>query len=234
MENVIVKANKGDGYTKFLKHHSVKAVLSDGAFELKVKINIVSDLVVVEGGNNSIKKSETSDETSTSRRIFDNMSNTDFTITCEDQKIPCHKIFLRAASQVFEAMIETKMKESLEGNVDIKCSAKVGRNLVRFIYIGELEPEVVKEEAETFLELGEMFGMETLKKVAGEQMTKLLNTENMVSYFLAGDLYRAAGIRGEAKEFLKLNLRKLKKTTNWKELFGTKKDLIIELMEDFF
>jgi len=114
--------------------------------------------------------------------------------------------------------------------VDIQCSARVGRNLVRFIYTEEMEEDVLKEEAEVFLELGEMYGMETLKKMAEEAMVETLNMENMVRFLLAGDLYRAWRVRERAKELLKLNLRKLREREHWQELFGGRKDLIIELL----
>ena len=38
----------------------------------------------------------------------------------------------------------------------------------------------------------------------------ILNTENMIRFFVAGDIYGAGRIREKVKCFLKMNLRKMK------------------------
>merc|ERR1719430_2372115 len=95
------------------------------------------------------------------------------------------------------------------------CSASVGRNFIKYIYTGEIEEDVLKEEAATFLDLGEMYEINGLKELAEENMLATLNEDNMIEYFLAGDKYKAGKIRKRAKNMLKLNLKKVMGIDNW-------------------
>ena len=38
--------------------------------------------------------------------------------------------------------------------VDVPCSASVGKNMLRFIYTGELDPKVLENDVEVFPNLG--------------------------------------------------------------------------------
>ena len=129
-------------------------------------------------------------------------------------------------------MMESGMKEAEEGKIDINCSFTVGKELVRFIYTGNVQEDILVEHVVEILELGERLGMETLKMCAEDKMMKILDIENMIRFFVAGDYYRAERIREKAKSLLKINLRAMKANPDWENEFGAKKELIMELLED--
>merc|ERR1711868_47894 len=118
-------------------------------------------------------------------------------------------------SPMFAGMMESGLKEAEEGKTDIKCSFTVGNQLVRFIYTGKVEEDILEEHVVEFLELGERLLMDTLKMYAEDKMIKLLNIENATRFFVAGDRYGAERIRGKAKSLLKTNLRTIKENPNW-------------------
>ena len=62
--------------------------------------------------------------------------------------------------------------------------------LVRFIYLEEIEEDILTEEVVAFLELGEMYEVERLKELAEEKMLQLLERSNMVDFLIAGDKFR--------------------------------------------
>ena len=70
----------------------------------------------------------------------------------------------------------------------------------------KVKEDVLVEHVKEFLEIGEMYGIETLKMNAEDKMLNILNTENMIRIFMAGDLYGVGRIREKAKCFLKMNL----------------------------
>ena len=116
--------------------------------------------------------------------------------------------------------------------MDMKwCSSIVGKELVKFIYTGEMEEKFVKEEYLHILKFGDMYNIDSMKEVAEQEMLETLNEENMIHRFIEGDLYRAQRIKESAKDLIKINVKKVMEMQNWKELFGTNKDLIIELLE---
>ena len=134
-------------------------------------------------------------------------SNSDFAIICEGVTIPCHQIFLSNSSKVFAEKIEadhmenngTDEKVVKKGALDVPCSAFVGKNLLRFIYTGELDRKALENDAEVFLKLGDLFDMESLKDIAERKMMENLNIDNMVKFFLARKRYRAERLWMKAK-----------------------------------
>ena len=125
-----------------------------------------------------------------------------------------------------------EIKESEEGKADINCCITVGKELVRFIYTGKVEEDILVENVVEFLELGERLGMETLKMCAEDKMLNILSMENMTRFYVAGDLYGAERIRDKAKSLLKINFRKIKEKPDWESEFGGKKELIMDLVKD--
>ena len=138
-----------------------------------------------------------------------------------------------SASSMFAGMMKSGMKEAEQGKTDLKCSFTVGKELVRFIYTGKVEEEILVENVVEFLELGERLGMDTLKMFAEDKMLNILDMENMTRFFVAGDHYGARRIREKAKSLLKINLRKMMENPGWENEFGSKKELILELWKDF-
>ena len=61
---------------------------------------------------------------------------------------------------------------------------------IRYIYLEELEEDILKENVVTFLELGEKYEVEKLKELAEAKMLQLLHRDNMVDFLMAGDLFR--------------------------------------------
>ena len=61
---------------------------------------------------------------------------------------------------------------------------------IRYIYLEEIEEDILKEEVVSFLELGEKYEVEKLKELAEEKMLQLLDKETMVKFLMAGDLFR--------------------------------------------
>ena len=63
-------------------------------------------------------------------------------------------------------------------------------------------------------------------------MLQSLKKINMVAFYIAGDVYDAGQIREAAKQFIRDNLDWLRGRGDWREAFGDKKDLIIEIIFD--
>ena len=178
--------------TTTISQDRVKAQLTDGSLFLTAEIIMIGEREMI-GGSYS-RQPLTSGEivTSHTRKIFQAMSNPDLSLMCENGNIPCHRMFLTAASDVFTAMMQNDLIEGRQGWVDMKwCSSIVGKELVKFIYTGEMEEKFVKEEYLRILKFGDMYNIDSMKEVAEQEMLETLNEENMIHRFIEGDLYRA-------------------------------------------
>ena len=127
-------------------------------------------------------------------RWYMKRQKTDFTLVFDGEEVPCHKHILAAASPVLEAMVENNQREVIEDKANVGLSQEVGRALIRFIYTGKMEEELLKEHASAFLSLGEMFELPELKEVAEAEMLNQLTKENMVQMISLGELFKADNI----------------------------------------
>ena len=91
------------------------------------------------------------------KNVYKKMQKTDFTLVFGEVEVGCHKHVLAAASSVFEAMVETQLKEAIESRANIELSEEVGRAFLRFIYTGELEERMLEEHTVGLLELGDKY-----------------------------------------------------------------------------
>ena len=60
-------------------------------------------------------------------------------------------------------------------------------------------------------------------------MIQSLERSNMVAFYIAGDVYNAGEIREAAKQCIRDNMDWLRGRGDWREAFGEKKDLVIEI-----
>ena len=125
--------------------------------------------------------------------------------------------------------------------------AKIKNNfLLRFMYLEEVEEDLLKQEAVVFLELGEQYQVEKLKELAEDWMLKNLNKDTMIDFLVAADTFRytlnsfncekviqafsrAGRIKAAALQLAKANMAWLRGEGK-EELKKLTQDLIIELI----
>ncbi|KAK1731480.1 BTB/POZ protein [Colletotrichum acutatum] len=78
----------------------------------------------------------------------------DFTIVCQDEKIPVHKVVLAMHSKYFETMLRSKNKESRDGVVEFEdVRPDLMRHLLDYFYKGTTEWNVPKADLLLHVEL---------------------------------------------------------------------------------
>ena len=140
------------------------------------------------------------------KNLYQKMQRSDFTMVFSGAEVPCHKNVLAAASPVFEAMVENQHLEAIESKANIEVSEEVGRAFVKFIYTGEIEEEILKDQAVAFLELGDKYDIQVLKELAEAKLLMLLDKKNMVEFVSLGDHYNANKIFEAALKMTKANM----------------------------
>ena len=139
--------------------------------------------------------------------VYKKMSGADFTLVFEGEEVPCHKHILAAASPVFKAMVESNtFREAINSQANLNLSAEVGRAFLRFIYTGEMQEDVMKENASAFLEMGQMYDLQELKDMAERELLSQLDKTNMVRLAFLGDHFGAEDIFEAALKMIKINM----------------------------
>jgi len=220
------------GYSKMLTHRECKSSLKDGKLIVKVVMKVLGEGTLIHGKGKSFNPIP--DTSSMNLKIYEGQVYTDFRVVCNGKSFACHKAFFTVRSSVFKAMMENNMKEAEEGNVELKnCTETVAESFVKFFYTGQVDEEIMRENASSFLNLGEKYDLAGLKAISEQAMIATLDKDNMLSYFLGGDLYRGGNIRAAAKTFLRQNRASLVEQEGWKDVLTGREDLMLELLESF-
>ena len=205
----------------YLSHEMCKNSLKDGVLEVSVEVEIAGDVIMISTENKSR-------DHWVNENLYNDMSRADFFLDCEGEKIFCHRIVLAAASY-FKGL--ENFEESKQGSIKFPFSPEVSKSFIRFVYIGKIEERVLDDNIVTMLRLADFLGVEQLMKRVEGRMVELLSKECMVNYFVMGDTYHGQTIREAAKTFIKAKLGWLKEKEDWKEMFGNRLELIIEVLE---
>jgi speckle-type POZ protein len=175
------------GWPNWFTHEQAKAVLKDGRFEVRAEIVLVGQKIVIGETTNNEFKSEGQSKLVV-RNMHKDMSGTDFLLVCEGSHLPAHRPVLAAASPYFKAMLLPETAEAKAGRTNLQCSEDIGCSFIKFVYTGEIEDAVLDQYIESFLCLGDKYAVPELTQQAEARMIQLLSKENMVSFFIAGDM----------------------------------------------
>ena len=110
----------------------------------------------------------------------------DFELKMNDGEIlMAHKSILAARSPVFRAMLTTGMKEAATNSVEVPdfCS-KTMRELLRFIYCGEIE---IPEGATDLIFAAEKYEVLELKEICIDRLISDLSDENVIETLIIAD-----------------------------------------------
>ena len=189
------------GFDQFLTHTECAEAFKEKDFVLTASVDI-------RGEELKITRSESGEgkKYCVGKTLYQKMQRSDFTMVFSGAEVPCHKNVLAAASPVFEAMVENQHLEAIESKANIEVSEEVGRAFVKFIYTGEIEEEILKDQAVAFLELGEKYDIQVLKEMAEAKLLMLLDKKNMVEFVSLGDHYNANKIFEAALKMTKANM----------------------------
>ena len=198
-----VLANQALGSRRFLSHAECSVHYTEREFVMEAKVEVAGKGVksILENKTPSLPK-----KYCVCKNLYEKMERSDFNLIFKGVEVPCHKHVLSAASPVFAAMVENEHIEAIENKANIEVSPEVGQDFIRFLYTGELEEGIVKEEATVFLELGEKYDVQGLKDLAEDQMVKLLDKKNMVEFLSVGDMFNAGRIFEAALRMTKSNI----------------------------
>ena len=170
-------------------------------FVLTVNVEIPGEDLKIMGNEDAVVRKKYC----VGKNLYEKMQNSDFTIVFNGVEVACHKNVIAAASPVFEAMVENQHLEAIQSKANIELSEEVGRAFVKFIYTGELDVDMLKEQAVAFLELGNKYDVQELKALAEVELLSQLDKKNMVELVSIGDFFNAKKLFETALKMTKAN-----------------------------
>jgi len=220
--------NGGGVVLDFLTHAECQEFFKERDFVLKIQVEMEGERVKMAGEVPASRQLKSIYQ-EIGEKAFQGMEWADFILEFEGEEVACHKVILAGASPVLGAMVRNELQEAAKGKAAIKLSAVVGKAFVRFMYLEEVEEDLLKREVVAFLELGEKYQVERLKEFAEDWMLKSLNKDNMVDFLVAADTFRARRIKAAALRLAMANKDWLRGEGK-EELRKITQDLFIELI----
>lgn len=128
------------------------------------------------------------------KKMFLSGEFSDLDVITSDQKVlTVHKVVLSARSEVFKAMLTSKMQEAAKGSVYIEdFDSEVILELLRFMYYKEVEQ--LPKIAYDLIRAADKYDIKELKKICLDHIRSNLSAETLVETLVILDLFGEAGM----------------------------------------
>ena len=156
----------------------------------------------------------------------------DFTIICEDQKFPCHKVILAARSDVFRAMLSQETEEIINNEVKIVDSCpEIVKNIIDFIYKGSI-PEEIDDVCGDLIYLATKYNLTGLALACEVALVKTICDANALSTLVLIDRHcPRSSIRDDVIKYISMNTVNIIDTEHWETFVKQEPKLVTEVMK---
>lgn len=165
-------------------------------------------------------------------RMSNHSDYSDVLLRCSGEVFKCHKVVLSARSDVLKAMLENKMKESRESEIEIlDSSPDIVGLMIKHIYTGEIpNVEKLRQSAPDILHVAVKYNLVSLVSVCEESMLRELSPENGLNTFIYVDRYSPTSkLRDQVLKFLTKNAKDIVGCGDWSEFISSYPDLATEM-----
>ena len=137
----------------------------------------------------------------------------DVTLVVEDGKeFKAHRKVLSEASSFFDKLLNSGMRESIDGVVRLEMLTGVGLGAaLDFIYTGGVEI-LAEDNARDLIEMADYLFIPQLKTFAERVLAQKLNILNCTSIYYFAEIYQCKELVSDAKNFIHANFTNVAKT----------------------
>ena len=166
----------------------------------------------------------------------------DITLVVEDgKKFQAHRNVLAEASQFFEKLLSSDMRESKEGVIRLEMlNESVLRDVLEYIYTGEVQI-LDEDHAQDLIAMADYIFLPQLKYLAGRALTQKLNCSNCLPIYHFAETYHCEELVSDVKTFVYANFNTvstteefLKMPSNDIEMWISSDELNVSAEEEVF
>ena len=150
------------------------------------------------------------------------------------QEFPAHKAILAQRSEVFRAMFNANMKESLKKRVIIEdMTGDAVSDLLTFIYTDSAPNISESARAEELLVAAEKYNIPRLKAVCEAELAKGLDVNNVIDMLVMSETYRADQLKEMTLHWMARHADDVVKRDSWQSFCQEHPQLLKVVCEKF-
>ena len=154
----------------------------------------------------------------------------DVTLLVKDGIAKAHKNILSQSSSFFASMLNSNMRESIEGVVRFETLSKAHLgDVLEFIYTGSVDV-LSEDHAKEMITIADYMLIQQLKSLGGRVLAKKLNVYNCISTYYFAERFRCKELFSDTWKFIVRNFTAVAKTTEFLDL--TVEDVEIWISSD--
>ena len=121
-------------------------------------------------------------------------------------RIPAHQNILAHASEYFDVLFSDRWREQHEdGELVTSNSVGIVRAMLRFIYTGSIDPQMLEEDALNLLSVAGEYMLPALRKLAEQSCIRRLDASNVKQLLLLADVHGASVLKRSCFVYVKRN-----------------------------
>ena len=163
---------------------------------------------------------------------FSHTNLSDFTVKCDDEKIPCHKVILASRSDVLRAMFCNETEEKKGNELVIKdASPDNVKGMMDYIYTGKI-PDNIDDTCGDMLYLAAKYNLPELVKACEVALLNSLCEGNALATLVILDRHCPESLsRKDVIKFIVTNIEDIFDTEEWDKLGKDHFKLVTEIFK---
>lgn len=165
--------------------------------------------------------------------LYCSENQSDVTLVIGDTRLPAHSAILAARSKVFAAMLKSPMRESITKEVVLEdVDVDIMREMLRFLYTGGVEPQVLEEDSGTMalLQAAHHFEVPLLEECCAQVVGARLQVETAAEVLQAADSMNCLSLRDTCLAFVAAHVAEVQTTDGFRHLAESRPSLMLDLV----
>ena len=157
---------------------------------------------------------------------------TDINIIVQGKTFPCHRFMLSARSRVFQAMLQTNMRERESGKIKIQdLTSEVVSEMLEFIYTGEIKKNLSGDLLRELLIAADKYQLDLMKNMCEELLSSAVSVENCLKNLSIANLCGAINLKKASIQFILNNSVTVTTSKEWLNCIKNHPELAAEVTQ---